>query len=333
MTTPEDREPAPEPSADQGDADGQAQTEATHGPQPDAAPAEGLGRSAAAGAAWLTAQKWVVRLSGLVTISILARLVSPHDFGVVAAASAVLPFVLLLSDLGLSTYLVQAHDPDQRTLSTGFWFSLTAAFVLGGSMLAFVPVMVGLLDLPDAAPVLRVLLISVPLVVAGAVPTALIKRRMQFRRLAFQGALGAGVAQVVAIIIAVSGGGAWALVGQAISTTLITTSAAWITARWSRPSSSRSASSARWPVSGTRSSRSRSSRASQLGRDRDGDHLARARGARLPHDRPKARPSRSGTRWQPPSPRCPWSCSPRCATSPNVCARRTARPPSSLTAP
>ncbi|MCB2177408.1 MAG: lipopolysaccharide biosynthesis protein [Actinomycetales bacterium] len=232
MTTPDEREPAPDPAAGQGDPDGQAQTAAPDGPPPDAEPGEGLGRSAAAGAAWLTAQKWVVRLSGLVTISILARLVSPHDFGVVAAASAVLPFVLLLSDLGLSTYLVQAEDPDQRVLSTGFWFSLTAAFVLGGAMFAFVPVMVGLLDVPDAAPVLRVLLISVPLVVAGSVPTALLRRRMMFRRLAFQGTLGAGVAQVVAIVIAVAGGGAWALVGQAISTTLITTSAAWISARW-----------------------------------------------------------------------------------------------------
>lgn len=193
---------------------------------------QGLGRSAAVGAAWLTTQKWVLRLSGLVTISILARLVTPQEFGVVAAASAVLPFVLLLSELGLSTYLVQAKDPDQRALSTGFWFSLIAAFVVGGAMLAFVPAMVAILDVPDAAPVLRVLLISVPLVVAGAIPTALMRRRMQFKRLAFQGTLAAGVAQVVAIVIAVAGGGAWALVGQAISTTLITTTAAWIAARW-----------------------------------------------------------------------------------------------------
>lgn len=194
--------------------------------------AQGLGRSAAAGAAWLTMQKWVVRLSGLVTISILARLVSPEEFGAVAAASSVLPFVLLLSDLGLATYLVQAKDPDQRALSTGFWFSLTAAFVLGGAMFACVPVMVAILNVPEAAPVLRVLLLSVPIVVASAVPSALMRRRMQFKQLAFQGTLGAGIAQVVAIAIAFAGGGAWALVGQAIATTLITTSAAWVTARW-----------------------------------------------------------------------------------------------------
>lgn len=192
----------------------------------------GLARSAATGAAWLTAQKWVVRLSGLVTIAILARLVSPHDFGVVAAASAVLPFVLLLSDMGLSTYLVQADDPDQRVLSTGFWFSLVAAVVLGGALFAVVPLMVDLLGAPDAGPVLRVLLASVPLVVAASVPTALLRRRMEFRRLAFQGALGAGLAQVAAIVVALAGGGAWALVAQALTTTVITSTLAWTAARW-----------------------------------------------------------------------------------------------------
>ena len=44
-------------------------------------PAEPLGRSAAAGTLWLTGQKWVARLSGLVTIAILTRLISPEDFG------------------------------------------------------------------------------------------------------------------------------------------------------------------------------------------------------------------------------------------------------------
>ena len=192
-----------------------------------------LARAAASGAAWLTAQKWVVRLSGLVTIAILARLVSPHEFGVVAAASAILPFVFLLSDLGLSTYLVQADDPDERMLSTGFWFSLCAAVVIGGVLFAFVPVMVGALGVPDAGPVLRVLLASVPLVVAASVPTALLRRRMQFRRLAFQGAIGAGLAQAVAIVVAVAGGGAWALVAQALTTTLVTSTAAWAAAGWS----------------------------------------------------------------------------------------------------
>ena len=197
----------------------------------------GLGRAAASGAAWLTAQKWAIRLSGLVTIAVLARLIAPEGFGVVAAASAVLPFILLLSDLGLSTYLIQADDPDERVLSTGFWFSLCAAVVLGGALFAAVPLIVDALRVPEAGPVLRVLLASVPVVVVGSVPTALLRRRMAFRRLAVQGTVGAAVAQVVAIAVAVAGGGVWALVAQALTSSLIVSAAAWAAAGW-RPTRS-----------------------------------------------------------------------------------------------
>jgi O-antigen/teichoic acid export membrane protein len=199
------------------------------------APGAGLGRAAASGALWLTAQKWLIRLSGLVTVAILARLVTPQEFGVVAAASAVVPFILLLSDLGLSTYLVQVKTTDQRMLSTGFWFSLGAAIVLGGVLLGAVPLLTAMIGVPDAAPVLRVLICCVPLVVVASVPTALLRRQMQFRRLAVQGAVAAVFAQVVAIGFALAGTGAWALVAQAISSILIMTPLAWIAARW-RPS-------------------------------------------------------------------------------------------------
>src|SRR6478736_3798763 len=89
----------------------------------DAAPGAGggaLGRPAASGTLWLAAQRWVVRVTGLVTVAVLTRLVTPEQFGVVAAASAVIPFVLMLSELGLSVYIVQAPELSRRTLSTAF---------------------------------------------------------------------------------------------------------------------------------------------------------------------------------------------------------------------
>lgn len=195
-------------------------------------PVGGLGQTAASGALWTTAQKWLMRLTGLATIAILARLLDPHDFGIVAVASAVIPFVLLLSDLGLSTYLVQARDPDRRTMSTGFWFSLSAAVVLGAILTAAVPLIVQVLDAPDSAAVLRVLLLSVPIVVCASVPSAVLRRRLAFRRLAIQSAIAAAAAQVVAIVLALTGAGVWALVGQTLTAATIQTGAAWFSARW-----------------------------------------------------------------------------------------------------
>lgn len=193
---------------------------------------EPLGKSAAAGTLWLTGQKWVARLSGLVTIAILTRLISPQDFGVVAAASTITPFVLLLADLGLSTYVVQEKSLNQRLLSTGFWYSASMAAFLAAAMIICSPLIAATFRLPEAAPVLRGLSISVVLVVLGSVPTALLRRRMHFRLLAFQGLIATVAAQVVAIMLAFRGAGAWALVAQLIVSQAIACGLAWRAARW-----------------------------------------------------------------------------------------------------
>ncbi len=195
-------------------------------------PAEPLGRSAAAGTMWLTGQKWATRLFGLLTIAILTRLISPEDFGVVAAASAVTPFVLLLADLGLSSYVVQEKTIDQRLLSTAFWFSASAALVLAGLIVAFAPIIATAFHLPDVAPILRGMSVSVLILVLGSVPWALLRRAMQFRLLAMMSLVGMSVGQVVAILFALGGAGAWALVIQLIVSQAISCVWGWKAARW-----------------------------------------------------------------------------------------------------
>ena len=168
-------------------------------------PEPALGAQAATGVLWTTAQKWILRLSGLATLAILTRLISPEEFGVVAAAMTVLPFLYLIADLGFGTYLVQAERVDQRMLSTGLWFSLTASAALVVLMYATAPLVAAILSVPEVTPVLRVLSLSVLVTALSVVPITLLKRGMAFRTLALQGAIAGGVAQVVAVVMAFSG--------------------------------------------------------------------------------------------------------------------------------
>jgi len=198
----------------------------------DAADGAGLGRKAARGALWFTMQRWVGRLSGLITATILARLITPSEFGIVAAAMTVLPLVNLLSDLGFTTYLVQADDLDDETLSTGFWFSLGASVVLGLGLVVAAPPIAMLFGQPQAVPILRSLSILVVLVVLGTVPYALLRRRLAFRTAALIDSSTAIVAQVVAIALAFSGAGAWALVVQQITSQALSVVLLWLIVRW-----------------------------------------------------------------------------------------------------
>ena len=187
------------------------------------------------------------RLSGLVTIAILTRLISPEDFGIVAAASTITPFVLLLSDSGLTIYLVQVKQLDQRLLSTGFWFSVSAAIALAAVLAGFAPVIASPFHLPEAAPVLRGLSLSAVILVLGSVPWALLKRAMQFRLLAKMTLVGVFVGQVVAILLAFRGAGAWALVMQLIAYQAVCCVWGWKAAGWRPDSNSPSPTSLTWP--------------------------------------------------------------------------------------
>lgn len=196
------------------------------------APVEPLGRSAAAGTLWLTAAQWLMRLTGLATIAILTRLLTPEDFGVVAAAMTVTPFLLLLADLGLSTYVLQVKRADQRLLSTAFWHSLTMAIVLMAAVAAFAPVIASLFDLPKAAPVLRGCSLAAGFIILCSVPAALLRREMRFRALSLQWLASAVIAQVVAVVLAFRGAGAWALVSQLVIAEAISCVLVWQAARW-----------------------------------------------------------------------------------------------------
>ncbi|KGN39912.1 oligosaccharide flippase family protein [Knoellia aerolata] len=196
---------------------------------------EGLGTQAASGVAWLAAQKWVVRAFGFATLLVLTRELSPREFGVVAAALTVIPMVYLLADLGFSTYLLQAEDLDQRSLSTALWASAAAGLVLSAGLVAVAPLLAAAFAVPELVDVLRALVLAiVPTVLAG-VPLALLRRAMEFRTVALQGVVAALLAQAVAVTVALLGGGVWALVSQVVVGQWVIAVLAWRRAAW-RPS-------------------------------------------------------------------------------------------------
>ncbi|ACZ32105.1 polysaccharide biosynthesis protein [Xylanimonas cellulosilytica DSM 15894] len=198
------------------------------GPSPEG----GLARRATASVAWSASQQWVIRITGLVTVAILARVLSPADFGVVAVAMSVLTLVHLLADMGFATYLVQAQDPSRRTLSTAFWYSVAAGTALTVGLVLLAPLLAQLLDTPEVIPVLRALAASALLVTLGSVPMALLRRELRFRALAIQAVAAGLIGQIVATVLALTGFGVWALVAQALVYQLLVTVMAWVASRW-----------------------------------------------------------------------------------------------------
>lgn len=200
-----------------------------------ARPPEGLSGRIAAGAFWSVAQKLATRITGFVTLLILARLLSPADFGVVTVASTLIPFLQLLADIGITVYMLQHANPTKLLYDTYFWASSTIAAVGCVALVLAAPLIVQAFGEPEAAPVLQGLAPMALFVTLGAVPQTMLRREMRYRAIAVQAAIAGLASQAVAIAAAFAGWGAWALVLQNDVVNLIATILAWVAAGY-RPS-------------------------------------------------------------------------------------------------
>jgi teichuronic acid exporter len=194
-----------------------------------------LARRAIRSVRWVALDKWGARLASLVVFGILGRLLAPADFGVIALATVYIAFLNVLVDSGFSQALVQRENLDDAHTDTAFWISLGLGVGLGLALFLGATTAGALGSDSDLVPVLQVLSLALPLTALSGVPAALLTREFGFRALAIRQLVATAVGAVVAVWLAASGAGVWALVAQALSTSAIGVLVLWRVSSW-RPS-------------------------------------------------------------------------------------------------
>lgn len=168
----------------------------------------------------------------LVSIMVLARLLTPADFGLVAMVTAITGFVAMFKDAGLSMATVQRGSITHAQVSTLFWINVALSVLLMGVVAALAPAVAAFYGEP--ALVLVTLAIAGTFLFGGLAVqhTALLKRQMRFTAIAVKdvASMAAGIA--VAIVLALLGAGYWALVAMTATTGLIGMAAAWALSGW-----------------------------------------------------------------------------------------------------
>lgn len=192
-----------------------------------------LRRVAVRSAAWTTAETWISRLLALLGLSVLARLLTPEDFGLVAAAGVYISIVAVLLDQGFGTAIIQRDELSEGHLNAAFWLSAGIGALLFGGTLVIAPYISSLLSAPDATPLIRALSVSLLLSSASTVPQALMSRQHAFRGLASVGLTSVGTATAVSLIVAFVAPGPWALVAQALVAATLNTMLLWHRSKWS----------------------------------------------------------------------------------------------------
>lgn len=185
------------------------------------------------GLLWTTFGKGAYGILQLIVLAILARLVTPADFGVVSAALIVIALSSIVSQLGMGPALVQRPTLEPRHIDTAFAASVLFDLALGAVIWLGAPLAAGFFGITAVQPVLRALAWVFPLQGLATVSESLMKRELRFRELANLDVISYGIGYgIVGVTMALLGFGVWALVvAQIAHNTIKTTILLW----WQRP--------------------------------------------------------------------------------------------------
>jgi O-antigen/teichoic acid export membrane protein len=168
---------------------------------------------------------------------VLARLLTPSDFGVVTLASLPLLALGYLQESGLGAAVIRRRDDVERAAGTQFVFAMLTSVVLYVASFAGAPLLARVFSQPALTSVFRVLALT--LVVRGvmAVPATLLERDLAFDKRARGDVAGIVTQAVVSIACAAAGLGVWSLVAGQLANVVVQASVYWVLAPF-RPSPS-----------------------------------------------------------------------------------------------
>ncbi|NNE97700.1 MAG: lipopolysaccharide biosynthesis protein [Pyrinomonadaceae bacterium] len=173
---------------------------------------------------WVACARVAQTLMQFLVIVLLARLISPADFGIVGAAMIVIGFSEIITELGLGAAIVQREELSEHHLSTGFSVSIVFALFSGTIVFLLAPYLAAFFGSPQIEPVLKVLALLFPLRGIGTIGEALAQRESRFRWLAIRDVFSFGAGYFVfGVVPALLGYGVWALVAANLATAALKT--------------------------------------------------------------------------------------------------------------
>ncbi|TXN34690.1 lipopolysaccharide biosynthesis protein [Methylobacterium sp. WL30] len=189
------------------------------------------GRSVRA-AGWVAVSAIGNVVLSFVVFLVLARLLDPSEFGLVAVAVVFIDILLIVTRGGLPDLVVQTDRLDDGFVDTAFWVALASGCLYGLALVALSWPIAWMLRIPELQPVLAALAATFVIAAAGVIHEARLQRLFGFRSLAIRALVANLIGGSVAIALALNGFGVWSLVIQRLLATGMTTLLTWAAFPW-----------------------------------------------------------------------------------------------------
>ncbi len=181
---------------------------------------------------WRFAERCGAQLVTFVVSIVLARILSPDDYGTVALVTVFTTILQVFVDSGLGVALIQKKNADDLDFSSVFYFNFVVCIVLYAGMFFAAPIIASFYNDLTFIPIIRV--ISLTIVISGikGIQQSFVSRNMLFKRFFFSTLGGTIFSAILGVAMAYAGCGVWAIVAQQLSNTAIDTLILWLTVKW-----------------------------------------------------------------------------------------------------
>lgn len=181
---------------------------------------------------WSAAGSWGSRLISASVFFLLARLLGPKPFGLVALVGVYLAFTNIFLDQGFSQALVQRKELTKEHTDTAFWTNLSVSFVLTIVSLLGAEWIALIFKEEALVPIIRWLSLTFVLSALSTTQQALLQRKLAFRSLAIRTFVAVGAGGIVGVTMALLGFGVWSLVGQQLTNMAAQVVVLWCASDW-----------------------------------------------------------------------------------------------------
>lgn len=191
-----------------------------------------LKQKAAAGMVWTALQRYSTMLIQFISGIILARLLTPYDYGCIGMLMIFMVLAEAFIDGGFGSALIQKKRPTQEDYSTIFWWNLGMAVVMYAILYVSAPAIARFYDIPLLCDVLRVQGLVLFIYAFNIIQRNQLRKKLNFRVLSIVTITTSITSLIITIIMAYHGFGVWALVAQHLLTAFIPALVFWFYIKW-----------------------------------------------------------------------------------------------------
>lgn len=181
---------------------------------------------------WNTFDKTFSQIAYAVVGIILANTLFPEDFGLIGVITVFSAFLSVFIDSGFTVVLIQRKNITDRDYNTIFFFNLSAAIVLYLMLFFLAPIIAFWFGDVRLIPLSRTMFLTVIIQAFGLVQSSILMRNMHMRAFAISNIVPLLISGTIAIILALTGYGPWALVAQALALATTRSILLWVQNSW-----------------------------------------------------------------------------------------------------